>query len=72
MANGHISTLKMKIDQLELALESESIYSQSKAFSSVYDICKYAILSLPEIIEVPPDFYESLKALRPNIKTEVE
>ncbi len=65
MQNEFINTIRIKTDQLETTLQSESIYAHARALTTVYDICRAAILSLPEIIDVHNDFFNNLKELRP-------
>lgn len=65
MYKQYINTIQMKTNQLESALESDSVYAQAKALTAVYDICKAAIQSLPDIVTISPDFFDSLKDLRP-------
>lgn len=72
MQNEFISTIRIKTDQLESALESETEYANAKAMSAVYGICKAAIESLPDGIELPPDFFASLERLKPAIITKNE
>jgi hypothetical protein len=65
MQNEFINTLRLKTDLLETSLQSESIYAQARALTTVYDICRAAILSLPDIIDIHDDFFNNLKELRP-------
>lgn len=72
MPNEYINTIRIKTDQLEASLESGTVYSQAKALTTAYDICRAAILSLPDIVEVHQDFYKNLKDLRPIKVLEAE
>lgn len=66
MCNPFISTIRLKTDQLEAALDSDSIYAQACALTAAFDICQAAILSLPDIVDIHADFFANLKKLRPE------
>ena len=70
--NEFISTIRIKTDQLESALESETDYATAKAVNAVAGICRAAIESLPDGVELPVDFFLSLERLKPVILTKNE
>lgn len=65
-ATEHINTIRMKLTQLESALESGTVYSYAITVTAVHDICKAALACVPDICDITPDFFAELKKVLPE------